>query len=334
MPIPLRYRGKKPVFISPPHKNNANTALQALRDSIQSMKDEQQEHHNELNRLSDDANQKDLHLKTLYSGVDDLREGKADKDFVALEMEDKADKRSVDHKANRVFVDNHFDKLNSGLEAALKRCEGQEQALKNAINQISQDVDGKLDRMELQNVKDFLALFLNPLTPTSPTESRLSKLKGGPPPPPPATEDPDAAGMRRRLLKFHCISCDRPVEVNAGGMIPSSLPVTYGFPGMRSNRPYTTYELELIRQHQRNLLHAKNSDPYDMPPTSRSCGGQHTMTYSHRRTRISALRYRGKKPVFISPPHKNNANTVTTTTPIKPRKKDHTTVHLNNIGHR
>ena len=120
------------------------------------MKDEQQEHHNELNRLSDDANQKDLHLKTLYSGVDDLREGKADKDFVALEMEDKADKRSVDHKANRVFVDNHFDKLNSGLEAALKRCEGQEEALKHAINQISQDVDGKLDRMELQNVKDFL----------------------------------------------------------------------------------------------------------------------------------------------------------------------------------
>ena len=67
------------------------------------MKDEQQEHHNELNRLSDDANQKDLHLKTLYSGVDDLRECKADKDFVALEMEDKADKRSVDHKANRVL---------------------------------------------------------------------------------------------------------------------------------------------------------------------------------------------------------------------------------------
>ena len=38
-----------------------------------------------------------------------------------------------------------------------------------------------------------------------------------------------------------------------------------------------------------SLLHMK-SDPYDMPPTNRSCGGQHTMTYAHRRTRISALR--------------------------------------------
>ena len=85
---------------------------------------------------------------------------KADKDFVVMEMEDKADKRSVDHKANRVFVDNHFDKLNSGLESALKRCEGQEEALKIAINQISSDVEGKLDRMELQNVKDFLGKFI------------------------------------------------------------------------------------------------------------------------------------------------------------------------------
>jgi len=255
-----------------------SAALQFLKDTMAALKEEQETHHDEINKLSDDANQKDLHLKTLYSGVDDLREMKADKEFVVLEMEDKADKRSVDHKANRVFVDNHFDKLNSGLEAALKRCEGQEQALKHAITQISSDVDGKLDRMELQNVKDFL-------------ESRLSKLKGsGPPPPPPQTEDADPAGMRRRLLKFHCISCDRPVEVNSGSMLPSTLPVAYGFPGIRSNRPYTTYELELIRQHQRNQnVRYPWSDPYDMPPTSRSCGGQHTMTYAHRRTRISAL---------------------------------------------
>jgi len=264
--------------------------LQALQDTIKSLQDEQEIHHNQLNKMNEENMQKDLHLKTLYSGVDDLREMKADKDFVAMEMEEKADKRAVDHKANRVFVDDHFDKLNSGLESALKRCQGQEEALKTAMEQITEDVDGKLDRMELQNVKDFL-------------ENRLSKLKGSAaPPPPPREEDADPAGMRRRLLKFHCISCDRPVEVNSGGMIPSALPVAYGFPGMRSNRPYTTYELELIRQHQRNLLHMK-SDPYDMPPTSRSCGGQHTMTYAHRRTRISALSFQPKKASL------NNRNT-------------------------
>lgn len=272
-------------------------ALNALKDTIKALRDEQEQHHDQLNKLNDDANQKDLHLKTLYSGVDDLREMKADKDFVVMEMEDKADKRAVDHKANRVFVDNHFEKLNLGLESALKRCEGQEAALKHAITQISSDVEGKLDRMELQNVKDFL-------------ENRLNKLKAtGPPPPPPNEVDADPAGMRRRLLKFHCISCDRPVEVNSGNMLPSTLPVSYGFPGMRSNRPYTTYELELIRQHQRNLLHMKNSDPYDMPPTNRSCGGQHTMTYAHRRTRISALRYRGKNINCIPQVHDTNIPT-------------------------
>ena len=49
-----------------------------------------------------------------------------------------------------------------------------------------------------------------------------------------------------------------------------------------------------------SLLHNKNSDPYDMPPTNRSCGGQHTMTYSHRRTRISALRYYQRVIFFVS----------------------------------
>jgi len=265
--------------------------LQALQDTIKSLQDEQEIHHNQLNKMNEENMQKDLHLKTLYSGVDDLREMKADKDFVAMEMEEKADKRAVDHKANRVFVDDHFDKLNSGLESALKRCQGQEEALKTAMEQITEDVDGKLDRMELQNVKDFL-------------ENRLSKLKGSAaPPPPPREEDADPAGMRRRLLKFHCISCDRPVEVNSGGMIPSALPVAYGFPGMRSNRPYTTYELELIRQHQRNQnVRYPWSDPYDMPPTSRSCGGQHTMTYAHRRTRISALSQFFKEEEVVAAP--------------------------------
>ena len=152
---------------------------------MDAIKAEQEAHHEEINKLCEDSNSKDLHLKTLYSGIDDLREMKADKDFVALEMEEKADKRLVDYKANRVFVDNHFEKLNDGLQAALQRCQGQEEALKNAIHQISNDVDGKLDRMELQSVKDFL-------------ENRLSKLKNAAPTaPPPRQDDSDAAGMRR-----------------------------------------------------------------------------------------------------------------------------------------
>jgi hypothetical protein len=28
----------------------------------------------------------------------------------------------------------------------------------------------------------------------------------------------DAAGLRKQLLRFHCISCDRPIEMNSGQM--------------------------------------------------------------------------------------------------------------------
>jgi hypothetical protein len=28
----------------------------------------------------------------------------------------------------------------------------------------------------------------------------------------------DAAGLRKQLLRFHCISCDRPIEMHSGQM--------------------------------------------------------------------------------------------------------------------
>ena len=51
-------------------------------------------------------------------------------------------------------------------------------------------------------------------------------------------------------------------------------------PPNRSPRPYTTYELEQIRQHQKSL---QNGDYLDVYGQTRPCGGTHTMTYPHKR---------------------------------------------------
>lgn len=61
----------------------------------------------------------------------------------------------------------------------------------------------------------------------------------------------DAAGFKKPL-RFRCISCDKPVGIKPLNAIPA-LPSISMFPGTRSFRPYTTYELELIRRHQKML---------------------------------------------------------------------------------
>ncbi|PIK47449.1 putative glutamine-rich protein 2 isoform X3 [Apostichopus japonicus] len=97
----------------------------------------------------------------------------------------------------------------------------------------------------------------------------------------------DAAGFRKQLIqKFHCISCDRPLDMAPQAPL-ASLPESKGLPGTRSGRPYTTFELEQIRAAQ------KSNQYQDVPEyfvTNRSCGGSHTLTYPHRRvTRITHL---------------------------------------------
>ena len=59
----------------------------------------------------------------------------------------------------------------------------------------------------------------------------------------------DAAGIKKPL-RFACLSCDKPVEMKQLGIVPT-LPTVSTFPGTRTFRPYTTYELEVIRRHQK-----------------------------------------------------------------------------------
>lgn len=92
----------------------------------------------------------------------------------------------------------------------------------------------KLDKEEVEPLKRYL-------------ESRMEFMKPKPVERPPPEEL--AAGIRKRFLVNHnCISCDRPVKYAREEPFPP-LPTIRCMPGSKSTRPYTTFELEQIRQH-------------------------------------------------------------------------------------
>ena len=99
---------------------------------------------------------------------------------------------------------------------------------------ITSDVGKKLDKQDVEPLKHYL-------------EARMESMKPKPVEKPPPEEF--AAGFRKQFLVNHnCISCDRPVKYAREGSFPP-LPEMHSMPGSKSNRPYTTFELEQIRQH-------------------------------------------------------------------------------------
>lgn len=80
------------------------------------------------------------------------------------------------------------------------------------------------------------------------SDKKLDKIKPAIPVTVQEASVDDAAGFKKPL-RFRCISCDKPVAIKQFPAIPT-LPSVGMFPETRSFRPYTTYELELIRNHQ------------------------------------------------------------------------------------
>lgn len=209
-------------------------------NSLQSMVNELQQQQERLldtaANISHELGVNQDHVKALYSGVDELRKKKADKDQVQVEVDEKADRDALDAKASKQWVDSTFVRLDKEIREARSKLEGQEMALKSAVDQLASDVDAKVDRMEIERIESYLDQKIRARTAPTVIEK-------------PAEVTEDAAGFKRRL-KAKCISCDKPVGILPTPVIPN-LPSGATLPGVRSFRPYTTYELELVRQHQR-----------------------------------------------------------------------------------
>nr|XP_046186873.1 uncharacterized protein C16orf96-like isoform X1 [Oncorhynchus gorbuscha] len=240
-----------------------------VQGAIMQLQAECEKLHGTANHLIEEHGQKQVHIDHLYKSMEELDEKKADKELVEMEIEIKADKRALETKVSRMQFDSMTEELNTMFQELLSKITGQEQDWHKIVDKISTEMECKLDRIELDPVKKQLE---------DRWKSIRKQLQAQP-----APKEDDAAGIRKQLVaRFHCISCDRPVDMLTPGPHLVTLPSTPGLPSHKSNRPYTIYELEQVRQHCRSERIPEMAD-YSYLAMSRSCGGSHTVTYPNRR---------------------------------------------------
>lgn len=119
--------------------------------------------------------------------------------------------------------------------------------MKQAINHITLDVNSKLDKMDMDTVKDYFEEKLKDLNSKVKQKSNTDKAQ--------------AAASRTWLIQpANCISCDRPVHLYREGTKLPSLPLNKPLPQGKSYRPYMSLDLNDFRSkmHALQYEHKKN----------------------------------------------------------------------------
>eukprot|EP00794_Sanderia_malayensis_P019418 gene19418-21342_t len=183
------------------------------------------------NILQNELKSKQQLIDTLYECVEQLQRNKADVTNATSIFDLEAYKNALDTKVSL----SEFDEIMSSLENNLQEVVGkidhhtsEEEALRDALAKISDDMTDKLDTKAGDSLKKYI-------------ESRLAELQK-------SKEDPmtsnanffsNAAGIRRPLASlFHCISCDRPVY-QPGMPLPT---ISQRFSNRKSKEDKTEFE--------------------------------------------------------------------------------------------
>ncbi|XP_030064064.1 LOW QUALITY PROTEIN: glutamine-rich protein 2 [Microcaecilia unicolor] len=212
-----------------------------VQEVILQLQDECEKLNSTTRHLIDDHNEKQKQIDLLYQSLEKLDMKKADKEQMDIEFDSKATKNALESKVSRTQFDTTAEQLNLMIQELLNKVTGQEQDWQKVVDKISNEMETKLDRMELDPFRKQL-------------EDRWKSIRKQLKDRSPTYELDDAAGIRKQLIaRFHCISCDRPVDMAVPGPQILTIPNVPGLPGHRSSRPYTVYELEQVRQHSRNM---------------------------------------------------------------------------------
>ncbi|XP_069510798.1 glutamine-rich protein 2 isoform X5 [Ambystoma mexicanum] len=215
--------------------------LSHIQCTIHHLQEECEKLNKTTGNLIDDHQQKQKHIDIIYQSLEKLEEKKADKDHIEMEIDVKADKRALEGKVSRTQFDATNEQLNKMMQDLLEKVTGQEQDWQKVVDKISLEMETKLDRLELDPFKHQL-------------EDRWKAIHKQLKDRAPTYEADDAAGIRKQLIaRFHCISCDRPVDMMVPGPQVITVPSMPSLPCHRSNRPYTVYELEQVRQQNKSM---------------------------------------------------------------------------------
>ncbi|XP_059938136.1 glutamine-rich protein 2 [Mesoplodon densirostris] len=254
--------------------------------------------------LIEDHRQKQKDIEVLYQGLEKLEKEKANREHLEMEINVKADKSALAAKVSRVQFDATTEQLNHMMQELVAKMSGQEEDWQKMLDRLLMEMDSKvrggrlqgpldgdnallsgrrrphllpqsspgphphpqLDRLELDPVKQSL-------------EDRWKSLRLQLKECSPLYQADEAAAMRRQLLAhFHCLSCDRPLEMPVTGQVIPLTPVGPGLPWHRSIRPYTVFELEQVRQQSRNLKLDSAAFPRgNLGQTERSMGRLRSM---------------------------------------------------------
>ncbi|NXK04594.1 QRIC2 protein, partial [Herpetotheres cachinnans] len=155
--------------------------------------------------LLDDSQQKQKDIEVLFQSLERLQKDKADKEDLVLGLDVKADKTALAGKVSRTQFDASMERLNETIQEMLRRVTGQGQGWHQLQQRLREEMDSKLDRLELGPFRQQLE---------ERWQNSLEQLKEKVLP----TEADDAAGIKKQLLAhFHCVSCDRPISMPVPG---------------------------------------------------------------------------------------------------------------------
>ncbi|XP_048514989.1 uncharacterized protein LOC125501904 [Athalia rosae] len=271
---------------------DGSQAISELVGKIQTIQTDMENMNQTANRLLDERETRETHTNALLEQIELLKTIKADKEDLEEALADKADAHAVNRKVSYAQFDAVCDDLTRGLEDAVSKLSQQEGIWQKTLDDVQQEIEGKLDKIEISPLKDFVNNKLKSLQDKLKAVSEMRR-------------ENEAAGSKKLLRDVQCISCDKNVVMKMQeGMSfhAEALPCT------RSIKPYLTYELDQVRRHQKKLPHgrnmiqfeaamqeearktravSRNQESLEKSPRqhlcNRYCGGSHTVTTPQQR---------------------------------------------------
>lgn len=232
-------------------------------------------------KLLDDKDDRQSNMDALLEQIELLKTIKANREDLQDALANKADSCTVNKKVSHDQFDAACDELSRSIEEAVGKLTQQESLWQQALLDIQNEIENKLDKMELTPLRDFVHNKLKML------QDRLKALAA-------LKQDTEAAGTKSRLLRnVNCLSCDKDVVMRKE-IEPGTNPPPPSFPASKGLGPYLAYELDQLRKQQKFASHGRNLNHFENAIggskldkneylCNRYCGGSHTTTTAQQR---------------------------------------------------